>query len=76
MIREWIIFAICLGLGGHVVLGVVLHAPDVWPWRDAGLYGLLVGLSVYVVAQLARSLWWLFRSRAKGDAEDHGRPAW
>lgn len=76
MVREWIIFAICLGLGGHIVLGVVLHAPDLWPWRDAGLYGLLVGLSVYVVAQLARSLWWLLRSKTKPGAETPSRPAW
>lgn len=76
MVREWIIFAICLGLGGHVVLGFVLHAPDLWPWRDAGLYGLLVGLSVYVVVQLARSLWWLLRGKTKAGAESRGRTAW
>ena len=27
MIREWIIFALCLGVGGHIGLGVVMHAP-------------------------------------------------
>lgn len=41
--REWIIFALCMGLGGHLVLAVILHTPDRWPWSDAGVYGLLVG---------------------------------
>ena len=41
MMREWIIFALCLGVGGHVALGVVLHAPELWPWSTAGFYGLL-----------------------------------
>ncbi len=27
MMREWIIFALCLGVGGHIGLGVVMHAP-------------------------------------------------
>ena len=65
MIREWIIFAICLGLGGHVALGVVLHAPELWSLRDAGLNGLLAGLGVYLVIQLFRSLWWLGRGLPK-----------
>lgn len=65
MVREWIIFAICLGLGGHIVLGVILHAPEQWPWSDAGLHGLLVGLSVYVAVQLVRSVWWVVKSRTK-----------
>lgn len=65
MAREWIIFALCLGLGGHIVLGVILHSPESWPWSEAGLRGLLVGLSVYVVAQLLRSIWWLIRSRTR-----------
>jgi hypothetical protein len=76
MVREWIIFAICVGLGGHIVLGVILHAPSLWPWRDAGLYGLLVGFSVYVMVQLTRSLWWFLRSKTKTDAGNHSRPAW
>ena len=62
--REWIIFAICLGFGGHVVLGLILHAPELWPWRDAGVRGLLVGLSVYVAVQLCRSVWWVMKGRA------------
>lgn len=55
--REWIIFALCLGAGGHLALGFVLHAPDLWPWSRAGLYGLLSGLVIYVLVQVARFLW-------------------
>lgn len=61
MVREWIIFAICLGLGGHIALGVVLHSPDLWPWSRAGLYGLLSGLGLYGLVQLGRSIWRLHR---------------
>lgn len=67
LIREWIIFAISLGLGGHIALGLILHAPDVWPWNKAGIHGLLLGLSVYVMAQLIRSFWWAF----KGNRRSH-----
>jgi hypothetical protein len=74
MAREWIVFAICLGLGGHVVLGLILHAPDAWPWRDAGTYGLLVGLSVYAVVQLGRAFWWFIRRRGRPSVESHGWP--
>ena len=42
---------------------VVLHAPDMWPWSKAWLYGLLSGLALYVVVQVLRSLWWVFRGR-------------
>jgi hypothetical protein len=61
--REWIIFALSVGLGGHVVLGLMLHKPELWPWNKAGIYGLLVGLSVYVAVQLGRSLWWVLKGR-------------
>lgn len=71
MAREWIIFALCLGLGGHIVLGIILHNPQSWPWSEAGFYGLLVGLAVYVAVQLLRSLWWVFRGRAR-QAQDIG----
>ena len=67
LVREWIVFAICLGLGGHIVLGVILHAPEKWPWTDAGVHGLLVGLSVYVAVQLVRSVWWLIRGKPKSE---------
>ncbi|MGH7232428.1 MAG: hypothetical protein ACREJU_13880 [Nitrospiraceae bacterium] len=56
--REWIIFAVSVGLGGHVALGLMLHAPDIWPWNKAGVHGLLIGLSVYVMVQVLRSFWW------------------
>jgi hypothetical protein len=61
MIREWMIFALCLGIGGHIALGVMLHAPDLWPWSTAGFYGLLSGLIVYGLVQGGRMMWRLFR---------------
>jgi hypothetical protein len=63
--REWIIFAISFGLGGHVALGLVLHAPEVWSWNKAGVHGLLVGLSVYVMVQLLRSCWWVLKGHRR-----------
>lgn len=73
MIREWIIFALCLGLGGHIALAVVLHAPERWPWSHAGLYGLVLGVGVYVAVQLVRTLWWAVRGRLKtGPANGRG----
>jgi hypothetical protein len=68
LVREWIIFAVSLGLGGHIVLGVILHAPDVWSWNQAGTHALLVGLSVYVIVQLARSIWWVIKGMRAGKA--------
>ncbi|MFM8552029.1 MAG: hypothetical protein ACKOCD_06925 [Nitrospiraceae bacterium] len=65
MAREWIIFAICLGLGGHIALGLILHAPDLWSWQHAGLRGLLISLGVYVAVQVVRSLWWVRKGRSK-----------
>lgn len=65
MVREWIIFAICLGLGGHIALGLILHAPDLWSWQNAGLRGLLIGLAVYIAVQLTRSIWWVVKGRGK-----------
>jgi len=64
--REWIIFALCLGAGGHLALGFVLHAPDLWPWSRAGLYGLLSGLVIYILVQVVRFLW----SRAQAKESD------
>lgn len=57
LIREWIIFALCLGVGGHIALAFILHAPDLWPWSRAGLYGLLSGLTVYLLVQAIRLIW-------------------
>ena len=56
MVREWIIFAICLGVGGHIALGVVLHAPEFWIMKNAWWYGLLLGIGVYVGTQFFRSI--------------------
>ncbi len=73
MMREWIIFALCLGVGGHVALGVVLHAPGYWPWNTAALYGLLSGLAVYVAVQAIRAAWsWFRRSAQEADPSDPG----
>jgi len=68
MVREWIVFALCLGLGGHIALAVVLHAPERWPWSHAGLYGLALGAGVYGVVQLIRTLWWAVRGRSKTES--------
>jgi hypothetical protein len=68
MAREWIIFAICLGFGGHIALGVMLHAPELWPSSRAGLYGLLSGLGLYGAVQLGRSIWRLHRDPREDDA--------
>lgn len=73
MIREWIVFALCLGLGGHIALGVVLHSPERWPWSDAGLYGLVMGVAVYLAVQLIRTVWWAVRGRSRtGPLDDYG----
>ena len=69
-IREWIIFAVCLGLGGHIALGLLLHAPDQWPANSLWLYGLLFALSVYVCVQLLRSVWWLWRGERAADSQE------
>jgi hypothetical protein len=60
--REWIVFALCLGIGGHIALGVVLHAPALWPLSTAGFYGLLSGLAVYGLVQGGRGLRRWYRS--------------
>lgn len=60
--REWIVFALCLGAGGHLALGFVLHAPDLWPWSRAGLYGLLSGFAIYAGVQVVRFVWTRFKA--------------
>ena len=65
IIREWALFALSFGLGGHVALGMMLHAPELWPWDKAGVYGLLVGLSVYVAIQVLRSIWWVITEASR-----------
>jgi hypothetical protein len=76
VIREWIIFALCLGVGGHVALGVMLHAPDLWPWSTAGFYGLLSGLTVYVVVQGGRGLWRFLRSSKTREQQPSSHSSW
>jgi hypothetical protein len=76
MMREWIIFALCLGVGGHVALGVMLHAPDLWPWSTAGFYGLLSGLAVYGAVQVGRGLWKLLRPAARSTPHDPSDASW
>lgn len=70
--REWIIFALCLGAGGHLALGFVLHAPDLWPWGRAGLYGLLSGLVTYVIVQVARFIWSRVHAKRSSLEQDAG----
>ena len=67
-VREWIIFALCLGLGAHITLGLVIHDGEAWPAQTAGAYGILVSLALYVVVQLIRSIWWM----VKGEATEEG----
>jgi len=76
MMREWIIFALCLGVGGHVALGVMLHAPELWPWSTAGLYGFLSGLAVYILVQAGRGLWRLFKSSPQTSAKNSSGTSW
>lgn len=76
MIREWIIFALCLGVGGHIALGVILHAPGYWPWSTAGFYGLLSGLALYGVVQVTRTLWKVLRQTPKNTSDDGPGTSW
>ena len=76
MMREWIIFALCLGVGGHVALGVILHAPELWPWSTTGFYGLMSGLAVYVVVQAARGLWKVWRTSKRRDQRPSSDSSW
>lgn len=68
MVREWILFAICLGLGGHIALGVVLHAPELWAIKNAWWYGLLLGVGVYVGVQILRAIWWLVKGHGQSES--------
>ena len=70
MLREWIIFALCLGAGGHIALAIVLHAPEAWPWPQAGLAGLLTGVALYGAVQAGRALWRMVRPNHARLAED------
>lgn len=61
VIREWIILALCVGLGAHVTLGMVLHGQEGWSGATYATYGILISLSIYVLVQLGRSVWWWLR---------------
>ena len=65
MVREWIVLAICLGLGAHVALGVLLHGGLDWPTEAFGFYGIFFGILIYVVVQIIRSIWWVWKGKAK-----------
>lgn len=65
IIREWIVLALCLGLGAHVALGVLLHGSLDWPIESYGLYGIFFGIFIYVVVQVSRSLWWVWKGQSK-----------
>lgn len=69
-IREWIIFALSIGLGAHIVLGFMLHSPETWPLQSLWFYGLLISISVYIGVQLCRSVWWLFRNHSHAQTSD------
>ncbi|MDH4188095.1 MAG: hypothetical protein OEV08_13980 [Nitrospira sp.] len=76
MMREWIVFALCMGVGGHVALGFVMHAPGFWPWNTAWIYGLLSGLIVYGLVQGGRGVWRLFHASPKPPSKDESGSAW
>lgn len=61
--REWIIFALSIGLGGHVALGLVLHNPSPRPWQDTGWSAFFIGLFIYVLFQAGRSIFLVIRAR-------------
>lgn len=70
MVREWIIFALCLGAGGHVALGIILHEPSWWPWASAGFSGLLIGVGIYVLVQMSRFVWRVRQGSPDATTED------
>lgn len=76
MTQEWIIFALCLGVGGHIALGVLMHAPGLWPWSTTGFYGLLSGLVVYSLVRGARILWKQFQYSPKFEEKDGHNASW
>ena len=76
MMREWIIFALCLGVGGHVALGFILHAPDLWPWDRAALYGLVSGLAVYALVQGGLVIRRMLTSSRQSEPQPPSGPLW
>jgi hypothetical protein len=63
MIREWIVLALCLGLGAHVALGFLLHGSLNWPTEAYGFYGILFGVLIYGVVQTGRYVWWSWKRK-------------
>jgi len=61
--REWIIFALSFGLGGHIALGFMLHDPTPERWQTIGWNVVFFGLFVYVAVQAGRSIFLAFHSR-------------
>ena len=67
--REWIIFALSFGLGGHIALGFMLHNSTPERWQTIGWKAVFFGLFVYIAVQVGRSIFLAIRShRAKRDA--------
>jgi hypothetical protein len=68
MAREWIIFALSFGLGGHIALGFMLHNSTPERWQAIGWKAVFFGLFVYVAVQAGRSIFLAIRARrAKHD---------
>ena len=61
--REWIIFALSFGLGGHIALGLMLHNPSPERWQAMGWKVFFIGLFVYVAVQAGRSIYLVIRTR-------------
>ena len=65
VVREWIVLALCLGLGAHVALGFLLHGGLNWPTEFYGYYGIFWGVFIYVIVQISRSIWRVFKGASK-----------
>ena len=61
--REWIIFAISMGAGAHVALGMILHAPERWDWNHTATHTILIGFAIYGVIQIIRSFRWIIKRK-------------
>ena len=59
--REWIIFALSIGIAGHIALGLVLHDPA-HQWHEMGWNTLFIGVFVYIAVQAGRSIFFAVRS--------------
>ena len=65
IVREWMVLAICFGLGAHLALGFLLHGSLDWPVEYYGYYGFFWGLFIYVVVQISRSIWRVVKGASK-----------